>query len=165
MSYMKHKRRKQVSRPTRGYNGHLYDSQLEAAVSMILKDRIKPLGGYHHGAVKLSIRYQASDGSTRWYVPDWEVTGHPKVLIEAKARVDQRTRNHLIAALKQGYRIGVVFPNPRASELPLFQGADLSMGQWLQSHGIAYVTSPEGSLELLEQLISTETAVSKEEVK
>lgn len=165
MRSMKHKRRKQVSRPTRGYNGHLYDSQLEAAVSMVLEDQIKPLGGYHHGAVEFAIKYQASDGSNRWYVPDWQVMGHPKILIEAKARVDQRSRSHLTAALKQGYRIGVVFPNPRASELPLFQGADLSMGQWLQSHGIAYVTSPEGSLELLEQLISTETAISKEEIK
>lgn len=165
MKSTKHRHRKQVSRPTRGYNGHLYDSQLEAAVSMVLEDQIKPLGGHHHGAVELAIKYQASDESNRWYVPDWQVTGHPKILIEAKARVDQRTRNHLTAALRHGYRIGVVFPNLRASELPLFQGAVLSMGQWLQSHGIAYVTSPDSSLELLQHLIFIETATNEETYK
>lgn len=151
----------QLSHPTRGFNGHLYDSQLEAAISMVLQDRVEPLGGHHHGQVELAIRYQAKDGSSRWYVPDWSVTGHPKVLIEAKARVDQRSRNHLKAARQQGYRIGVVFPNQRASELPLFKNADVSMGQWLDAQGISYVTSPDESLKLLEHLIFIETATEE----
>ncbi|TXH91121.1 MAG: hypothetical protein E6Q71_03100 [Pseudomonas sp.] len=149
-------RKRQVSRPTRGYQDHLFDSELEAAISIVLKDRVTPLGGHHHGQVELTIKYLGKDGATRWYVPDWQVVGHPKVLIEAKARVDARSRNHLKAAREQGYQIGIVFPNQRASELPLFPNAELSMGQWLDAHGIRYVTCPEQSLQLLNNLIFTD---------
>ncbi len=150
-------RKRQISRPTRGYQDHMFDSELEAAISMILQDRIKPLGGYHHGQVELTIKYLGKDGATRWYVPDWQVVGHPKVLIEAKAKLDARSRNHLKAAREQGYQIGIVFPNQRASELPLFPKAELSMGGWLEVHAIPYVTSPEQSLELLNSLIFTDS--------
>jgi hypothetical protein len=145
------------SRPTRGFKGHIFDSQLEADVSWVLGEQATPLGGYQHGQIKLAIKYQTPNGKECWYVPDFGVTGHAKLLIESKARVDKRSRDHLEAALRQGYRIGVVFPNPRASTLPLFKGAHMSMGQWLEAHGIRYVTSPSESPALLQQLISTST--------
>lgn len=142
-----------VSRPTRGHKGRLFDSALEADISRVLADRVTPLGGHQHGQFELAIKYQGLNGKDCWYVPDFGVAGHPEVLIEGKARVDKRSRDHLKAALQQGYRVGVVFPNERASTLPLFKGANLSMGQWLEAHGIRYVTTPNESAALLQQLV------------
>jgi hypothetical protein len=141
----------QQSIPTKGFSGLTYDSALEASVSCVLKDKVKPHGGYHFKS-GFAIKYQDQQGKPQRFIPDFELSSRKGVFIEAKGNLDRRSRSHIGAALAQGYRLGVVFPSEKAAALPLWPSAYSSKGDWLNTRGIPFVTNPKDSLALYKTL-------------
>lgn len=134
--------------PTKGFGGLTYDSALEASVSCVLKGKVKPIGG-HHIQCEFTIKYKDEKGAQKWYVPDFELISRQGVFVEAKGNLDRRSRCHIDAALRQGFRLGVVFPSEKAANQPLWPQATSTKGDWLTSRGIPYVTTPQDSLKLV----------------
>ena len=155
--------------PTYGFNGLIYDSQHEAAVSFAPKDSVKYLGGNfyskriaidgylvvrpankHHRKIVCIDR----KGIVFRTIPDFELIERPNVFIEAKGNLDRRSQRCIEALLRLGYTIGVVFINERAANAPLWPGAPVSKAQWLRNNCVPFVTEASKAPTLIPELLA-----------
>lgn len=160
---------KKYSIPTYGFNGLIYDSQHEAAVSLALKDSVKYLGGHSYSkqiavngylVVRPANKYHRKivcidkKGIVFRTIPDFELIERPDVFIEAKGNLDERSRRNIEGLLRLGYSIGVVFINERAANTPIWTGAKVSKAQWLSSRCVPFVTQAAKAPLLIPELLA-----------
>jgi hypothetical protein len=154
------------SKPAVGFQGVIYDSQLEAATSLILGDKVTYLGGKNtntlvriggHPVIRPAnpnhryIRYTQKN-KVYYTTPDFKINGEDSLFIEAKGNLDLRSRINIGGLLSRGFLVGIVFPSERAANQPLFPGASCTKAEWLIKRGVPYVTCPKAAILLIAEL-------------
>lgn len=162
-------KQKKYSIPTYGFNDLIYDSQLEAEVSLALKDTVKYLGGNSYSKQMAVNGYLVLRPANKHHrkincidkkgvvfktIPDFELNAKEDVFIEAKGNLDKRSRRNIEGLLKLGYSIGVVFINERAANTPIWTGAKVTKAQWLSSRCVPFVTEAAKAPLLIPELLA-----------
>ena len=154
------------SRPAVGFQGVIYDSQLEAATSLILGDKVTYLGGKNtntlvriggHPVIRPAnpnhrfIRY-THKSKTYYTTPDFKIDGEDSLFIESKGNLDLRSRRNVEGLLSRGFLVGIVFPSEQAANQPLFPSANCTKAEWLIRRGLPYVSNPKEAAILIAEL-------------
>lgn len=157
---------------TLGYNGVIYDSRLEADVSLNLKDAVRYRGGSTRDQLVIvageavlrrknpcfkKIQCVDKKGRLFYTIPDFELVQKAEIFIEAKGNLDLRSRRNIEGLLTLGYKIGIVFVSESASKQPLWKGANNTKGDWLRTRGIPFVFCADKATELLDILLEEAT--------